>query len=48
LRFSGRTKYVPAKVKDVIGDDDMKISGCGAETLYRFMPDRKFVPFLAS
>ncbi len=45
--FEGFFNYIPAKVKDVIGDDDMKISGYGAEALYHFMPEKKLVPFLA-
>ena len=43
----GFFNYVPAKMKDVVGDDDMKLSGYGIEVLYHFMPDKRLVPFLA-
>lgn len=43
----GFFNYIPAKVKDVVGDDDMKLSGYGVEVLYHFIPEKRLVPFLA-
>lgn len=45
--FEGFFNYIPTKLRDVAGDDDIKMYGYGAEALYHFMPDKRFVPFLA-
>ena len=44
----GFFNYVPTKMNDVIGDDDFKLYGYGAEALYHFMPDSRLVPFVAA
>jgi OmpA-OmpF porin, OOP family len=43
----GFFNYIPAEVKDIVGDDDMKLYGYGIEALYHFMPEKRLVPFLA-
>jgi OOP family OmpA-OmpF porin len=43
----GFFNYVPTKVKDIIGDNDLKLYGYGVEALYHFMPEKRLVPFLA-
>ncbi|MGV8059262.1 MAG: outer membrane beta-barrel domain-containing protein [Smithellaceae bacterium] len=39
--------YVPTKINDIVGDDDLKLTAYGVEALYNFMPDKRLVPFLA-
>jgi len=47
IGIEGFFNYVPAEVKDVFGDNDLDLFGYGVEGLYHFMPDRKWVPFVA-
>jgi OmpA-OmpF porin, OOP family len=43
----GFCNYVPTKMKDITGDDELKLYGHGIEALYHFMPEKRLVPFLA-
>jgi OOP family OmpA-OmpF porin len=44
--MEGYFNYIPTEVKDAV-DADVKIYGYGIEGLYHFMPEKRFVPFLA-
>jgi len=44
----GFFNYVPTKIKDIVGDDDLKLYGYGIDVLYHFMPENRLVPFLAA
>ena len=46
LGMEGYFNYIPTEVKDAV-DADVKIYGYGIEGLYHFMPEKRFVPFLA-
>ena len=47
VAIEGVFNFVPAEVKDMTGDNGVRLYGYGAEFLYHFMPDGRFVPFLA-
>lgn len=44
----GFFNYVPTKIKNMPGDADVKLYGYGLEALYHFMPESRFVPFVAA
>jgi OOP family OmpA-OmpF porin len=47
IGVEGVFNYVPAEVKDMPGDNGVNLYEYGVEGLYHFMPESRFVPFLA-
>jgi OOP family OmpA-OmpF porin len=47
LGLEGFFNYVPTESKSVAGNPDIRLYGYGIEGLYHFMPESRFVPFLA-
>ena len=47
IGVEGFATYVPAEVKDMQGNNGVNIYEYGVEGLYHFMPESRFVPFLA-
>ncbi|MGA3280216.1 MAG: OmpA family protein [Smithella sp.] len=47
IGVEGVVNYVPAEVQDMPGDNGVNLYGYGVEGLYHFMPESRFVPFLA-
>ena len=45
--FEGVCSFVPTNIKDMTGDDEVNLFGYGADFIYHFMPDSRFVPFVA-
>jgi len=47
LSLEGFVSFLQTKMKDTPGEPLRNIYGCGAEGLYHFMPQGRFVPFIA-
>jgi OOP family OmpA-OmpF porin len=47
IGVEGVLSYVPTEIKNMTGNDEVELFGYGIEGLYHFMPESRFVPFLA-
>ena len=47
IGLEGFFNYVPTEVRHMPGDKDVELFGYGIEGIYHFMPESRFVPFLA-
>jgi OmpA-OmpF porin, OOP family len=47
VSIEGVFSFVPAEVKDMVGDNGVNLYSYGGELLYHFMPESWFVPFVA-
>jgi OmpA-OmpF porin, OOP family len=45
--LEGMVSYLKSTMKDVSGEPSQKIYGCGIDAIYHFMPESRFVPFIA-
>ncbi len=47
IALEGMVSYLKSAVQDVSGEPSQNIYGCSVEGIYHFMPDGRFVPFIA-